>query len=457
MMLFTRVEARDFKTLLSRCVSGRPRGPAPSLVIQFENGQRTIAATTTDGVTLTHVSRTPGAADDRLVLPVTVLAEVEGSTSEAVTLERQSKLRAVVRWPAGGKPRTLPVELILPGKQHALAEQAALTSVSGGILSALQECGRSAARDSGRYALAKVQIQGKAGRVAGTDGKVALLWGGFKFPFADNILVPALSVFGSKPLADAGDVRMDRTATHLTVATGPWSVTLPTDATSRYPDIAGVIPRDTPTVATLDEKDATELLPVLPTLPGNDHENRPVTLDADGSVTIRSSDPNTAGTKDVPLTRSSSIGPPARVALDRRILARALSLGCRTFRLTPGKLVIGERDGLTFIAALLEPDLIVSPPADLPKATTGKPIAHSPQERNPTMARPETNGHAAPRDDPQDPLLAAEDLRAALVEAATKATKLVSALKVGRKEKKVLATVFAGLKQLNLNVPNGQP
>lgn len=70
----------------------------------------------------------------------------------------------------------------------------------------------------------------------------------------------------------------------------------------------------------------------------------------------------------------------------------------------------------------------------------------------------ETNGHAANgRHDPPtetiDPLTAAEELRAALGEALTKAGRLVTALKAGRKERKALAHVYAGLKQLNLEQP----
>ena len=62
------------------------------------------------------------------------------------------------------------------------------------------------------------------------------------------------------------------------------------------------------------------------------------------------------------------------------------------------------------------------------------------------MKSPETNGQQVAREDPQDPLIAAEELRASLADLATKAAKLVMALKAGRKEKKVLASVFAGLK-----------
>ncbi len=72
------------------------------------------------------------------------------------------------------------------------------------------------------------------------------------------------------------------------------------------------------------------------------------------------------------------------------------------------------------------------------------------------MKPSETNGHAPPRGDPPDPLVVAEELRDPLGDALAKATRLVAVLKAGRKEKKVLASVLANLKQLNLG-PGGQP
>ena len=58
-------------------------------------------------------------------------------------------------------------------------------------------------------------------------------------------------------------------------------------------------------------------------------------------------------------------------------------------------------------------------------------------------------------DEPVDPLAAAEDLRDALGEVLAKVVRLISALRATRREKKVLATVFNGLKQLNLAPRNG--
>ena len=67
------------------------------------------------------------------------------------------------------------------------------------------------------------------------------------------------------------------------------------------------------------------------------------------------------------------------------------------------------------------------------------------------MKPPELNGHTPPRGDPSDPLFAAEELRDSLADATAKAARLVAALKAGRREKKVLASVFANLKQLGLD------
>lgn len=451
MILFTRGVAQNFRALFARCVAGRPRGPAPPVVIHVRDGMRTVAVTTIDGVTLTHHASADKEGDDLIVLPATVLAEVEGGTDEAVTLDRESKLRGVLRWPGGG-PRALPVELILPGKQHELPAPPSLTPVAAKLLTALHECGRTAARESGRYALSKVQLQGKAGRVVGTDGKAALLWRGFRFPFSDDVLVPALPVFGAKPLARVTEVAVGRTATHLIVAAGSWAVWLPTDAKAKFPDVAAVVPRHAPTTVTIDESDAAELLPALPGLPGSDHELRPVTLDAGGVVRVRGqyeAGERVDEVRQVMLARSAVTGPAARAVLDRRVLARALALGCRTLKLTPDKPVVAEGDDITLVAAQLDPALAAPPAADEPPApevVTPNPI---PTERRTTM-KPESNGQTPPRGDPAHPLEVAEGLRDALADAAAKAARLVAVLRHSRKEKKALASVLSSLQQLNL-------
>ena len=115
-------------------------------------------------------------------------------------------------------------------------------------------------------------------------------------------------------------------------------------------------------------------------------------------------------------------GPASRIVLDRRVLARALVLGCHTARLTPDKPAVLEGSGCTLVAAPLDPALIAPPATNHPEATT--PSTHS--ERKP-LVKPETNGHTPPRGDPADPLELAEELRSALSEAAGIAARLVAA------------------------------
>lgn len=443
MILFTRVVAQTFRLLFAKCTAGRPRGPAPPVVVRTENEVRVLAATTAEGVSLIHAAPAPKEPNDLLVLPALVLAEVEGGTDDSVTLTRETKLRGAVKWHGGGKPRIQPVELILPGRQHDVPVAPELSPVSVELLAALHECGRTAARESGRYALSKMQLQGRHGRVVGTDGKVALLWEGLAFPFDDDVLVPALPVFGAKPLTRVADVKLGRTATHLIVCAGPWSVWLPTDTAAKYPDVAGVVPRHAPAVVCIDPSDAAALLPVLPGLPGGDHELRPVTLAADNGVRVRGR-AESGEVREVSLARSTVSGVAARVVIDRRVLARALALGCRTARLTPDKPIVLEGVGRTLVAAPLEPALIAPPAAAL------EPARHLTEPEREMTVKPETNGHTPPRGDPPDPLELAEELRTALSEAAGVAARLVAALRHGKKEKKVLSALMDNLKQLNL-------
>jgi hypothetical protein len=451
MLLFTRALAREFKTLFVRCWNGRPRGPAPPILFQVRGGTRTIAATTHAGVVLTHTSNASGETDDRVALPGMVLGEVEGASDEVVTLERSGKGHSIVKWSSAGIPLTLSIELVPPDPTHDLPPPPPFSPVPAALLIALHECGRTAAKESGRFAISEIQVQGSGERVVGTDGHVALMWGQFKFPFGDNILIPALPVFGTKLLTSMDDVRVGRTAKHLVIAMGPWMVWLPTDATSRFPDVNGLIPRRTPMVVAIDDQDAAELLERLPEMPNGDDEYRPVTLDANGVLRVRARDPDTCACQEVTLNRSTTAGTALCLAFDRRILTRILSLGCRTLRLAPDRPLIAEGHGMTFMAAVLDADLIVPPSEEAKTSPTEPP---NPPRRT-TVKPNETNGHvphprASPAPTPPvlDPLVEAEAIRTVLADALNRITKLVGLLKAGKKRERVLENVWSSLDQL---------
>jgi hypothetical protein len=417
-IVISRGLARSFRAVARKCVAGRPRGPAPSVV--FEARGRTLTAWAKTGDAALVYSAPAGCGDGVLVAPMDVLAAAEGAGDDPVELAVGPRLRGEARFADRGVPRVHPFDALLPGRQHRPPEEPAdWHPAPPEFLSALHECGRTVARESGRFALSRVQVQGRAGRVVGTDGRTALVWGGFDFPFADDLLVPALPAFGSRELA-GGDARIGRTAAHLVVGAGPWRVYLPADAAGRYPDVAGVVPRGAPTVAGIDDADAAELIRRLPGLPGADADDRPVTLDLDGGVAVRAEDA-TGRVETIRLERSPSAGPPARVVLDRRALARALALGCVTVRVAPGQPVVFEGDQRTLVTVALDPALAAGADADA--------TATNYSERRPAV-RHESNGHTPsgrhdpPAADAPDPLAAAEELRLALADAAAKAGRL---------------------------------
>jgi hypothetical protein len=427
-------------------------------VIECRAGTLTVWAQTADAA-LGYTAATPS-DDGVLVVPVTVLAAVEGARDDPAEVTVGTTLRGEARWADRGVPRSHAFDAILPGKQHRpSASPGDWHPVPPDFLRALYECGRTTARESGRYALSHVQVRGTAGHVVGTDDRTALVWGGFDLSLPDDLLVPALSVFGTRELAAASPVRVGRTAAHLVVAAGPWRVFLPADAGGRYPDVAGVVPRSAPAVAGIDDRDAAELAGRLPGLPGADAEGKPVTLDLDGGVVVRARDDATGTVESVRLERSPSTGPRARVVLDRRVLARALALGCVTVRVAPDKPVVFEGGGKTVITVALDPALAAG--AD-PAATAPNTTPHSTRIERRTAVGHETNGrtpngrHDPPAADPPDLLAAAEELRAAVADTLVKAGRLVAALKSRKREQRVLGQVWTSLKALNLG-PGGAP
>ena len=463
MIVIPRGPCRAFPALARKCVSGRPRGPAPPVVCEVSAGSLTVWVRTDDAV-LAHSAPCRGVTGDgRVVVPMAVLAAA-GPGTEPVELAVGPEGAGEARFADRGVPTAHPFEVVPPGRQHQLPDPPDdWHPVGPDFLAALHEGGRTAARDATRFALTRVQVRGKAGHVVATDGRTALVWGGFSFPFADDLLVPALPVFGSRELAAGGAVRLGRTATHLVVACGPWRVFLAIDRAGRYPDVAGVVPRAAATVAGIDDRDAAGLAACLPGLPGGDADHRAVTLDLDGWVVVRARDDETGKVEQVRLDRSPSAGPRARVVIDRRVLARALALGCHTVRVAEGKPVVFEGTDKTVVTVALDPALAVA---------AGSPAIAAIAAINPTLTttntdrriavRHETNGHAPngrhdpPAADPPDPLAAAEELRLALSDAATKAGRLVTALKSRKKEQRALTQVWSSLKALNLS-PGGQP
>jgi hypothetical protein len=466
MILLTRAVARAFRTLASKCVAGRARGPAPPVVLHQADGVLVVSAAIGEVV----LSWTGPATGDpvTLTVPMKLLDTVDGPEDDSVAIERDNAGRVVARRTDRGVPRTRTEELVPTESRHRVPDPPTTWSgMPAGLLAALHDAGRTAAQEPTRYALHRVQLRGKKGQVIGSDGKRAYLKGGFAFPFSDDLLVPAVPVFGAKEWASAGEVRLGRTVAHLVVAAGPWTVAIAIDATGKFPDVAGVLPKHLPTVVGIDDRDGEALLDALPGLPVADGELDPVNFAVDGGVFVRAG--AGADAVEIYLARSTFSGPDGMVPVARADLRRLLALGCRTIRfVSDSKPFVGEGDQLTFAAMPLDARCVnpqsatltrlatddagqVVPrirsdrredPATIPIPSVSERTAMKPTDLPPT--KPESNGESL------DPLAEAEGLRNALTDVITRVARLVAALRHMKREKRALATVWSSLKDLNL-------
>jgi hypothetical protein len=386
------------------------------------------------------------------------LDAVEGASGVA-TLDPAGPGAVTARWDAGPAPRTAKLDTFESHRTWP-EEPEHLAALPPTFPAALHEVGRSAARDPGKYAVTRVQVRGAAGELCGTDGKQALVWGGFSFPFADDLLVPAVPLFGSKELRGERAVSIGLAKDWLFLVIGPWQVWLAVDRQGRFPDVHAAAPRACPTRVAVDDRDAAELLHALPRLPGAEGEPRPVTLDLGATALVRARDDRTGEAAEVRLARSAVTGPPARVVLGRDHLGRALALGFRDLRASTPERPVAFRDpNRLFLCATLGPAAAAAPagdptPAAPAAAVPSPPTPTHPDRRTPVPARdnlpPDRNGHPAPAADPSDPVAEAEALRADLADAAARAHRLVAMLKQYRKERRSLQAAWSSLKQLNL-------
>ena len=163
-----------------------------------------------------------------------------------------------------------------------------------------------------------------------------------------------------------------------------------------------------------------------------------MTIVLDGGVRIEGHDSTTKQSESIRLVSSPSAGVRARIVLDRRLLLRALSLGCSSLRVAPEQPLLCEGGPITFLTL----------PRDQEFTT---PIERHPPPSRRTLVKPEIKD-PLPRDpgEPPDPLGEAEAIRTTLADLLTRANRLVSQLKSRKKEQRALTQVWSSLKALNL-------
>jgi len=275
-------------------------------------------------------------AEDRLVVSARLLADCEGRREEPVVLERGPDDSVRARWYDAGVPQQREYTLASSETTVEFPKLPQRWLPQGPeLLPALLAAAQTAARDSVRYALNQMQLQGKTGQLVATDGRQLLIHSGFRFGWHDSVLVPALPVWGCKELRAAEAVSLGRTESHVFVRVGSWTFALAIDREGRFPNVADIVPAQTArrTTWTLTAPAAALLARSLPRLPGgNDHEQL-VRVDLNLPVAVRARGVNDTALAELPLPDSQVNGPALRFCGNRQYLARALALGFTRFEL----------------------------------------------------------------------------------------------------------------------------
>jgi hypothetical protein len=225
---------------------------------------------------------------EELALPFAAFAAFEGRNG-TVTLESTGPGTVQARWSDAGVPQVVDYDIVDADKliPHP-APPETLTAMPDGFLKAMADASECVARDNPRYALTHLQLRGAGETIVATDGRHLLSQSGFSFPWQDDALVPASSLFGCKDL-HGQPAQLGRTDTHVVLNTGPCRLSFPIEKNGRYPHTDEVIPKASSIASTahLDADDGAYLARVLPRLPGAEDDDSPVTIDFGAAISIR--------------------------------------------------------------------------------------------------------------------------------------------------------------------------
>jgi hypothetical protein len=449
---------RQFRSVLRQSVlAADPRGPCPTVLCRAGKHGLTLSCRQGD-VGLRHFSAGSCPAVS-LAFPASLLAKLEAA-GEKVRLEQVAPFQGKASWQSQDGPHVLEFDAVDPGAVLPPRESRGEgVSLEPGFVVAMDEAARTACRDVNRGSLSKVLLRGRDGAVIGSDGRQLLVQRGFTLPWKENLLLPALPVYGCRELPRNEPAHLSREKDRATLSVGPWTLDLKVEPGDRFPDVDRVIPSRAAacTRVRFDARDVEGLLRCLPKMPGHEDHYRPVTLDAGVRLAVRAQEEK-GRVEEVVLAHSQVEGPPVCLVMDRRYLLRSLKLGFSEVMLGEAtQPLLCKDDRRSFIWMPLT-DAQPVPPAkrtSVPSTRVRKEAhATSPQSprRSPTMSVNESNPNArngaARQEDSLDLISEADEVRVQLQNALARISRLIAALKQQRRQTRVVEAALSSLRKL---------
>jgi len=447
------------------------RNPGPAL--HFTTGPDGMRVKSKFGDAAVEYSEPGELPHAEMWLPFAFLADVEARRDDPVRLEATDDHRAAAHWRDGNVPQCIQYDPITESDTDNFPEMPQrFTKNAARLLQALHDAVETTDPDSTRYALGCVQLRGKTGALATTDGRQILIENGFEFPWDDDVLIPRTKVFGHKELPQDVPVQIGKTENWVAVRIGPWTFGLRINKDGRYPTIDDHIPKATNAAASIrmSSADKTFLTETLPKLPCNDEYNGPVTVDLNGAVAIRAKGEGPSQPTELVLSGAALSGESTQFNCNRKFLARAVHLGFDNVHVYSPKVpVLCQDDRRSYVFALLDANGAVPPAKDAvriesPVEKDGVETTNQPKRRRSrtkmsqtkansngksrTAAKRTSGNGKADQNDVAALIEQAEAVKASARETLTKTSELIAALKQHRKQNRIVQSTLASLRQL---------
>src|ERR1022692_3033871 len=230
---------------------------------------------------------------DALVLPHAALDDLEARQESPVTLTAKDANVVQARWDDGSVAQLRDYQAVSIDRLPPFpAEPKRFGSFDKGILQSFDDAVQTAGRNSVRAALTRLQLRGKLGEIVSTDSRQLLIQRGFAFPWKDDLLIPAVGLFGGRELPPDAAIAIGKGDPHVCLRIGPCKFHLAIDRYSRYPRIEQVIPARSAneTILQMPAEDVSFLATELPRLPSSKDLDAEVTVDLNGHAAIRTKD-----------------------------------------------------------------------------------------------------------------------------------------------------------------------
>ncbi len=240
MITFSRRLARRLRAVFRRALRPSPRGISPSVaIIATPRTLKFIAQTSQIAISYEETGRfTPA----ELAVPLSFFDDCAGSRTDLIELVPAESGGYIARWNDEGIEQMLPVEQCpLLASADFPSQPKQLTKNPPNLIKALRDSSDTTDAKSSRYALGCIQLRGKRGEIAATDGNQLLLQRGFEFPFDDDLLIGHHQVFQSSELLTTNDVGVGLHDGWFTLRAGNWTVQIHIETEGRFPRVSTML------------------------------------------------------------------------------------------------------------------------------------------------------------------------------------------------------------------------